>query len=64
MGGQGMKIAICEDLAKERQIIREYLARFEREHSIEYSTDEYETGESLLLGINSNPANIIFLTYI
>lgn len=43
-----MKIAICEDLTSEREILLEYLRRFEQEEHVEARIAEYASAESLL----------------
>ncbi len=56
-----MRIAICDDLPEERQIIREYLARYDREHNFEYTPCEYDSAERLLVGLSKEPVDLIFL---
>ncbi len=60
VGGDGVRIAICDDLLAERQTIRGYLARYDHEHNFEYVVAEYDSAEGLIVGLSKEPVHLIF----
>lgn len=43
-----MRVAICDDLAEERKIIKNYLRRLDTEEHLELEIYEFDRGEALL----------------
>jgi DNA-binding LytR/AlgR family response regulator len=56
-----MKIAVCEDVGEERQLIKEYLLRYSQENLIDIQTEEFTEGEKLLSEFSSSSFKIIFM---
>jgi len=56
-----MRIAICDDVPVDRQIITEYLLRYSEENLIDIQIEEFAGGEKLLSAFSSSPFKIIFI---
>ncbi len=57
-----MKIAICDDLAEERKILREYLRRLEKEDNLEFDITEFDRAEGLIAAYDKgNVPDVAFL---
>ncbi|MBQ4612410.1 MAG: response regulator transcription factor [Clostridia bacterium] len=57
-----MKIVICDDLAQERAILRDYIRRLEKEDSLELDITEFDSAEALVAAYDKglNP-DVVFL---
>lgn len=56
-----MKVAICDDLAVDRQRISKLLCQFSKQESITFKAYEFETGEGLLNSLKNQYFEIVFL---
>lgn len=56
-----MKIAVCDDVSADRQIISEYLLRYSQENLLDIQIAEFDGGEELLLAFSASPFKIIFI---
>lgn len=50
-----MNIAVCDDLTQERERLKGYLRRLEKEENVEISITEFASGESLISYCEKNP---------
>jgi DNA-binding LytR/AlgR family response regulator len=56
-----MKIAVCDDVPADLQIITEYLLRYSEENLLDIQIEEFAGGEKLLSVFSSSPFKIIFI---
>lgn len=59
-----LKIAICEDLTNDTELLKEYISRYTESDSMQYDLKTYPNGNSLLNDLNTNPYDIIFMDII
>ena len=57
-----MKIVICDDLAEERKILREYIRRLEKDDSLELDITEFDSAEAMIAAYdNGLIPDVVFL---
>lgn len=56
-----IRIAICDDSSYMREETRKYILKYSFKHDFEYSLDEYDTGEKLI--ISDKIYDLIFMDY-
>ncbi len=57
-----MRIVICDDIAEERNRLKDYIRRLEKDDNLELQITEYQSGEDLLRVYGTiTPPDVIFL---